>query len=76
MLGTDLSHDRWEGLGNTTEPRLARKERWFQCVDAAARLRRVMGSPTELCDDDLARQLIVRGVCDQAPAVEFAGGIA
>ena len=57
MLGTDLSQDAWEGLGDTTEPRLAGKERWLQCV-GAARLLRVLDSPLELSDDYLARKHI------------------
>ena len=39
MLGTFLSQDRWEGLGGTTEPRLARLERWLQWVEAVRLLR-------------------------------------
>ena len=29
-----LSHDHWEGLGDTTAPCLARMERWRQSVEA------------------------------------------
>ena len=52
-----LSPDRWEGLGDNTEPRLARKEKWPQPVEAAYFLR-VLGSPVEVSEDYLADKLI------------------
>ena len=54
MLGTDLSQDRWEGLGDATEPRLARMERWLQCVEAACLLR--VDSPVEVSDEYVAHK--------------------
>ena len=57
MLGMDLSYDRWEGLGDTAEPCVAKKERWLRRVEFALLLR-VQGSPVEPSHDYFAHTLI------------------
>ena len=57
--GPVLSHERWDGLGDTTEPRLARMERWFLCVEAVC-LHQLLSSPVELIDD---YSILLTNVC-------------